>query len=611
MMKSMSYNEVGLQLELEDVEAGKNQSGNSKAANRTKGIKSYIMGICLVLSIVLVIALGVYLICNRVHNESDAAASASGHRRMDTSPTASARKQHSYVSSPNDPIPTSLRLIDDPLIMEGYPAGEEGCQALIDDIYNASAILANKIILSNAQQGQGGRGGTYLSSDSESMVRSSSSQSKMRITESSFDANNQETDVDEADIMKSDSKHVFTAYGDMLVVWDVKSGLEMSLTKLPKRNVLSWPDGGYCDHDRKARITGLLLDAASKRLVVIASGYSHRYRYDYDGPKPVLGGIDDTRVFLYDLSSLPDDGSELPLLSTEKMNGVYKSARMVDGVAHVVRMSTINHYEHISSRLSRQRREYSSDTREIYIAHAKSNAEQWLLRGFAKQLTEELRGGSGSGDCSAVTRLALYVSGDDLGDGYPSSVISNGNIIQSYVQISSFPIATPKNEKGSVDLNPSLSSSIFPSTNIEVYSSKNVLVVAGRGYHYARGRRTFAESTYFLSFRLDASSPSPAGLANSPGYLLNQFAMVSSHTSLYSYSVIHANLISLSLSPAYRMSTKDTLGSRQQNERSWVVSNLPDGIHHVNGRWFLTPRADFQCSSSPQLLPVKWSSSKW
>ena len=97
MMKSMSYNEVGLQLELEDVEAGKNQSGNSKAANRTKGIKSYIMGICLVLSIVLVIALGVYLICNRVHNESDAAASASGHRRMDTSPTASARKQHSYV----------------------------------------------------------------------------------------------------------------------------------------------------------------------------------------------------------------------------------------------------------------------------------------------------------------------------------------------------------------------------------------------------------------------------------------------------------------------------------------------------------------------------------
>ena len=354
--------------------------------------------------------------------------------------------------------------------------------------------------------------------------------------------------MDEADIMKSDSKHVFTAYGDMLVVWDVKSGLEMSLTKLPKRNVLSWPDGGYCDHDRKARITGLLLDAASERLVVIASGYSHRYRYDYDGPKPVLGGIDDTRVFLYDVSSLPDDGSELPLLSTEKMNGVYKSARMVDSVAHVVRMSTINHYEHISSRLSRQRREYSSDTREIYIAHAKSNAEQWLLRGFAKQLTEELRGGSGSGDCSAVTRLALYVSGDDLGDGYPSSVISNGNIIQSYVQISSFPIATPKNEKGSVDLNPSLSSSIFPSTNIEVYSSKNVLVVAGRGYHYARGRRTFAESTYFLSFRLDASSPSPAGLANSPGYLLNQFAMVSSHTSLYSYSVIHANLISLSLS---------------------------------------------------------------
>jgi len=44
-------------------------------------------------------------------------------------------------------------------------------------------------------------------------------------------------------IMKSDGKHVFTAYGDILVleVWDVKSGLEVSLTltKMPRRNVLS------------------------------------------------------------------------------------------------------------------------------------------------------------------------------------------------------------------------------------------------------------------------------------------------------------------------------------------------------------------------------------
>jgi len=41
-------------------------------------------------------------------------------------------------------------------------------------------------------------------------------------------------------IMKSDGKHVFAAYGDMLVVvWDDKSGLEVSFTRLPRRNVLS------------------------------------------------------------------------------------------------------------------------------------------------------------------------------------------------------------------------------------------------------------------------------------------------------------------------------------------------------------------------------------
>jgi len=82
MMKSISYNEVGVgpQLEQEDVEAGENQSGNRKTASRAKNIKSYILGICLVLSIVLVIALGVYLIYNRVQiNDNESGAAADGY----------------------------------------------------------------------------------------------------------------------------------------------------------------------------------------------------------------------------------------------------------------------------------------------------------------------------------------------------------------------------------------------------------------------------------------------------------------------------------------------------------------------------------------------------
>lgn len=543
MKREDNYNDG--ECKLEQLEDGENQNqsgrGNGKVANRFKNtIKSYvyIMGICLILCIVTWIAPGVYNMYNRNRglfargNASDAAAFR--HRRMEASPTATAtateqQPNNIYTSSPNDPIPTSLRLIHDPtLTMKGYPAGEDGCNALTNDIYNASAILANRIILSNANQVGGGGVGFYESSDSKGITRfssrPSSSRPEARITDTSYETNTQEDDVDEADIMKSDGNHTFTAYGDMVVVWDVKTGKEVSLTKLPKRDVLSWLNGGYCDQDRKARIKGLLLDTTSQRLVVIASGYSHRYRYNYDGPKPVLGGNLDTRVFLYDVSSLPDDGSELTLLSTERMNGVYQSARMVDGVAHVVRMSNIDHYEHLSSRLSRHRAEYESDNRQMYIAHAKSNAEQWLLRGFANQLTEELRGG---GDCSAVTKLALYVSGDQLGDEFPSFLTSYGNIIQGYVQVSSFAIAKPKNREGSVALNPSLSSSIFPSTNLEIYSSKNVLVIAGRGY--TKRLRTFVPSTYFLSFRLqnDASSPSPAGLGSAPGYLLNQFSMAS------------------------------------------------------------------------------------
>ncbi len=75
-------------------------------------------------------------------------------------------------------------------------------------------------------------------------------------------------------------------------------------------------------------------------------------------------------------------------------------------------------------------------------------------------------------------------------------------------------------------LNPSLSSSLFPSTDLELYSSKDVLIVAGRGYHYTRRRRTFSESTFFLSFRL-SSAPTGLAIGRAPGHLLNQFAMVS------------------------------------------------------------------------------------
>ena len=199
---------------------------------------------------------------------------------------AAKESQQWYIAPPNDPIPASIRLID-PSVMDGYPAGEEGCIALTEDIYNASAILANEFIKRNAQYGRR-RFDTHryrISGGAPSAEDTAGGDEKSggKKGEDAYGTNNQETGVgecvlcvvcmrvtlhrffhstistfsftllyphlfhlhflDEADIIKSDGKHVFVAYGDILVVWDTKTGEEMSRTKMPERKPLTSAEG--------------------------------------------------------------------------------------------------------------------------------------------------------------------------------------------------------------------------------------------------------------------------------------------------------------------------------------------------------------------------------
>jgi len=49
--------------------------------------------------------------------------------------------------------------------------------------------------------------------------------------------NNQVEGVDEADVVKSDGKHVYAAYGDLLFVWNATDGSAgISMTKMPQES---------------------------------------------------------------------------------------------------------------------------------------------------------------------------------------------------------------------------------------------------------------------------------------------------------------------------------------------------------------------------------------
>ncbi len=147
--------------------------------------------------------------------------------------------ESTYLDSPG-PIQARIRMAS-ANIANGYTS----CNDLRDDIENALKHLANTIIVEQSKYDW------YASSNCrgddvfilEGTVDSSTAVAEMDMAsppasnealyaggaaskvpvEDSYETNNQVQGVDEADVVKSDGKHVFTAYGDVLFAWDAVS----------------------------------------------------------------------------------------------------------------------------------------------------------------------------------------------------------------------------------------------------------------------------------------------------------------------------------------------------------------------------------------------------
>ncbi len=413
-----------------------------------------------------------------------------------------------YSTSPSDPIQVKLRTID-PTIMDGYASGAEGCGDLYEDIYNATLLVANEEIKRVAKQydrytqkwPSGGVGGgpvfaeevqlemvDSVASVAEPSAPAPAMDSGGANQEDSFGSNNQEEGVDEADLIKADATgtYVFMAYGDLLLVTDAITGEELSRTQMPPKNKnvediepypepigpiltpvaveeISEVDGGEMEQalrekggdrqrrdsmwippDPKPRISGLLHDAESNRLAVIVSGYGDGYRYNYyDGP--ILRDQDDVYVRLYDTSAIPNDGKPLNLITSRKMGGAYRSARMIGSTAHIAVQSGVEWHRHITRYLDRWQVVYDGLNKTEYLEVAAEQAKIAADK-FATKLIKELKlladnDDEMTEDCSGVTKIALFTSieedGED-GDDILPDALSSGGALNSYFQVSSF-----------------------------------------------------------------------------------------------------------------------------------------------------------------------------
>mmetsp|Transcript_18794 Transcript_18794/g.54119 ORF Transcript_18794/g.54119 Transcript_18794/m.54119 type:complete len:990 (+) Transcript_18794:107-3076(+) len=487
-----------------------------------------------------------------------------------------------YQIPPSDPIPgVSLRTLD-PSVIEGYTVGSSGCGDLHEDLYNATLIVANEEIKRNAENYFGdGNGGPIrapmpemalaegaMDKEVASPVAAPSDSDAATIDDSSYGTNNQEgPNVDEADVVKSDGEYVYAAYGDVLVVWDVQ-GDEMSRTKIPPKNMLAYEEGGYGPYPKpirpievdeepmasrneddgeerrhlrgepnekrrrvsmwippnpRPRISGLLL--YSNRLAVIVTGLRQDYRSDFL-ERPILTDKD-VQVRLYDVSSIPTDGSELPLISSREMSGSYRSARMIGGMAHLAVQSNVDYYPHVIRRLDPWQVTYDGLDKEGYIEAAKEEAKVAAAK-FARKLLSELQEIGGTEDCSGVTRVALFASSEENNnnfDEWPDSILSSG-VLSSLLQVGTFDMSSNPLQE-STTLQMKTAGSFFPSSWAEIYASQNTMIISGRGYNRRNQSRTFEEYTHLLALQLneDGSAPSGHAIGMVPGYLLNQFSM--------------------------------------------------------------------------------------
>ena len=120
--------------------------------------------------------------------------------------------------------------------------------------------------------------------------------------------------VNDYDIVKSTTDHVFTAYGDKIIVWDAKSGHQQSTTKIELINEkLAEPKSSFSFQRKKLlpKIENLYLHGS----ILIAIVSQQISSFDpMNLNRDIVHDFKNTAFLMsHDISSIPTDGSILPL----------------------------------------------------------------------------------------------------------------------------------------------------------------------------------------------------------------------------------------------------------------------------------------------------------
>ncbi len=420
-----------------------------------------------------------------------------------TTPTA--LEEVTYLVSPG-PLPARIRMAS-PTIANGYTS----CADLKDDILNALNHLANTIIVEQSRNGgwyeyhgcgrdepviiledafddtiaaapvpEMGKAEAAMDASTASVTATAYSTSDVA-KEDSYETNNQVQGVDEADFVKSDGKHVFTAYGDVIFAWNAQEPEEgLSITRMPYNDTsdkdcpyfepmpvdVMWGEDDLDDvpstdplteevmtttavspeaeaktssgspvRNRKAsmmmpmpcykpkpQILSLLL--RGPRLTAIISEESSHYYSQFGAETETSTFYDyqELTIKVYDAENVPLDGNPLVLLGEKKIKGNYHDARSIDNHGVVITTSHVN-TDSLTSELYRWRPQYCGMNSTEYEALAKEtalNKTESFLEKMMEDLEVEL-----DGNCEGIFQVASIQAGD-------SKEVYDSNLLGEY-----------------------------------------------------------------------------------------------------------------------------------------------------------------------------------
>eukprot|EP00527_Entomoneis_sp_CCMP2396_P002520 CAMPEP_0198155650 /NCGR_PEP_ID=MMETSP1443-20131203/69240_1 /TAXON_ID=186043 /ORGANISM="Entomoneis sp., Strain CCMP2396" /LENGTH=792 /DNA_ID=CAMNT_0043822407 /DNA_START=43 /DNA_END=2421 /DNA_ORIENTATION=+ len=343
------------------------------------------------------------------------------------------------------------------------------------------------------------------------MAEAATPQSGVTNNVNDFETNNQESGVNEGDKVVTNGKVAFAAYGNYLVAWRVSDGVELIRMKLD-------PTGNVAPS-----INTLLLQG--NHLILAVSGYG------WDEQKQqtrVLSSYKATRILIYDIEDIDgESGASLSPIAQRDVNGNFVTIRAIDGMIHFVLSTELQFYELLGAPFERSSNpSLSSLDLEMYADQVRLTAEAENIPEFVQQLTDEIM------ECGQIPNLVAmnrWTTSEDSNSQLENFLYDKG-VADSLVTIMSFNLTGVVADVVAGKTNAleclSVAGSFFPTNawDVNVYSAKDTMLMAIKGYDYSTEREMSIDSTYMVAFDLTIPDVAPKSYGKVDGDVLDQYS---------------------------------------------------------------------------------------